>query len=315
MNNCWLHKTPTSKNNSEEGAKKSKKLKEHAGWKDNNNYQKNLAIILSPTPEKLDFDNLTKQKQYWIKQAENLTQDNHKLLAQNSAKSDLITQLTETIPNLEKDVASWKSAWEIVIEQKKELDKKLLERDNRLAQLTQTVKVSKALLQHQIDYLKNLTTRLEKEQNKNKDNQDYQTHLRQDLINVAKERQELQESLTKLIAEEEKNKQLRDEEITDLRKELSWLEDKHKATQQEQEKTKQELTQEQGWWDKWIADDNLFFSTTQMVGFVHQKTGKHFTLRISSSDLRLDYNITNNVSLADAKQMVKAIAEWYKKAH
>jgi uncharacterized protein YfcZ (UPF0381/DUF406 family) len=80
-------------------------------------------------------------------------------------------------------------------------------------------------------------------------------------------------------------------------------------------KLKKELAQEQGWWDKWIADDNLSFGRTQMVGFVHQKTGKHFTLQISSSDLMLGYSITNNVSLADAKQMVKAIAEWYKKTY
>lgn len=283
-----------------------------------------------------------------------------------------IPTLRKEVENLKKDVASWQVAREIVMEQKRELDKKLLERDNRIAQLSKTIEVGKALLQHQIEYLKNLATRLEKEQEKNTDNQDYQAHLREDIKRLTKERQELDKSLKELTEQERINKELRDQEIADLRKEIEDMKPKYLSNEEMKiksafhswfnkgietsvkvdkfreelkkydlkstnrvfgnmplsvnnalnalytkliklEKAEGELVKEKDWWDKWIADNDLSSSShSTFANFVYQKTGKDFTFRISISNLMLDYGITNDVSLTDAKKMVKAIAEWYK---
>ncbi|WNE41077.1 MAG: Chromosome partition protein Smc [Mycoplasmataceae bacterium] len=87
-----------------------------------------------------------------------------------------------------------------------------------------------------------------------------------------------------------------------------------------------ELAKEKSWWEKWMADDNFKHRTPIVIKeetnsnknepnpalFVHQATNQCFAFQISTSDFMLDYNTTNQVSLTDAKRMVKAIAEWYK---
>ncbi|WNE40201.1 MAG: hypothetical protein GBAus27B_000268 [Mycoplasmataceae bacterium] len=83
--------------------------------------------------------------------------------------------------------------------------------------------------------------------------------------------------------------------------------------QQELQALKIQLAQERNWWDKWIADDKQSWHRNQnLASFVYSKTGKCFTFRIGSSDLMLDYGTTNDIPLAEAKRMIKAIADYYK---
>src|SRR5690349_10229140 len=97
MTNCWLHNIHTNET-SEEGKKKNGNLKEHLGFKDNSNYQKNIEIILAPTKKELYFATLTNEKEELLLKFQQKDQENK---TKQKELKNLEQELTELKNNLE----------------------------------------------------------------------------------------------------------------------------------------------------------------------------------------------------------------------
>ena len=156
----------------------------------------------------------------------------------------------DTIPNLKKDVASWKDAYQLERTQNQALDKKVTEKNDRIAQLDQILKNSAIIFQNQINIIDNLTQQLQKEVDKGTTNTDLQKHLQADIKRLAQERKDLANQKKDLEDEEVKNQALRDKEIADLKAE-------NKKVKDNLTKLQKELDLEKGWWDKWFKDETI----------------------------------------------------------
>jgi len=105
-----------------------------------------------------------------------------------------------------------------------QLEAELNAKDQRLAQLDRIIKGSVFIFQKQQVVIDQLTSKLKKEITKNVGNADYQQHLQVDLLRLAEERKELTKRLKEFSEEEQKSKNIRDQQISDLRQEKAQLE-------------------------------------------------------------------------------------------